>query len=133
VAEIKVFRAGVNVAKGKAVTQSSRYAAVSVPEANLVDERLDTIAHSSCGDAAWLSIDLGGTQNIERIEVYNRADCCSGRTIGARVELLNAYKDIVWTSDAFKGARGETQPEESHGGFGVYTITPPSTAVAGSN
>ncbi len=44
---------------------------------------------------AGIEVDLGADFAIERIEYYNRADCCRDQIIGARVELLNANKVVL--------------------------------------
>lgn len=132
IGEIQVFSNSVNIAKGKTVTQSSMLAAATFPSTNLVDEVFTNFAHTSCNDKGWMQINLGSMQSIDSIKVTNRADCCSGRVIGAKIIILNASGVVVFTSDAFLGKTGQTAPTEGMDGFSVYTITPPCTAAVGS-
>jgi len=133
IAEIEVYSGGVNVAKDKSVTQSSMYDAAKFPSSFLVDGDRTNFAHTSCEDIGWMMIDLGADTTIEKIVVYNRTDCCNGRTIGAKLSILDASNSAVWTSDGFKGKADQTDPVESMDGWPVYTVTPPATIVVGSN
>jgi hypothetical protein len=39
-----------------------------------------TISHTNNDAQAWWEVDLGSVQAINRIKVWNRADCCTGTT-----------------------------------------------------
>ena len=133
IGDIQVLSAGTNIAKGKLVTQSSRYAEADFPVTNLVDEVFTNFAHTSCKESGWLSIDLGSDVSIDSIKVINRKDCCSGRIIGAKLEVTDSANKVIYTSEAFKGKTGQTAPVEGMDGFAVYTVTLPSTVVTGSD
>jgi len=74
----------VNVAKGKVTEQSSgRFGAIS---SRAVDGNVDgkfmnsSVTHTSGNEVQpWLVIDLGESENIDHINVWNRTDCCSER------------------------------------------------------
>lgn len=133
IGDVEIMSGGVNVAKGKTVTQSSTYAS-PFPVVNLVDEVFTNFAHTSCNEAGWMTVDLASDMGIDSIKVTNRADCCSGRIIGAKVEILDSTNKVIYTSDAFKGKNGETAPTTGAEmtGFTTYTMTPPGTAVKGT-
>jgi len=38
-----------------------------------------SVTHTANEVGAWWEVDLGGTMSIERIDVWTRTDCCSGR------------------------------------------------------
>jgi hypothetical protein len=78
----------VNVAMGKAATQSSDYYPTNnaVIAATLaVDGNVDgnakngTITHTAMDGNAWWEVDLGESEKIDHIVVWNRTDCCSNR------------------------------------------------------
>jgi hypothetical protein len=132
IGEMEVYSAGVNVAKGKTVTLSSPYGDPKYVASNLVDGDHSTFAHTSCADNGWMMVDLGSEVKIDSIKIWNRPDCCTGRVIGAKVDIMDASKAVKYTSDAFKGKAGETKIQMDNG-YMVYTLTPPSTAVVGSD
>ncbi len=48
------------------------------------------MCHTSQRDEApWLRLDFGAPVDVAKIVVLNRADCCQGRIVGARVSLSN--------------------------------------------
>jgi hypothetical protein len=98
VAELAVWASnGVNVAVGKSCA--------SIPPLRFfgedvcfqafeeVDGGFRTFTSTSLG--ASIRVDLGADFAIERVEYYNRVDCCRDHIIGARVELLNANMVVI--------------------------------------
>lgn len=108
-AEVQAFSGGVNVAlKGKA-TQSSQYSDAAASRAN--DGKTDgdyyklSVSHTAEEKDPWLEIDLGSTQSIDKIVLWNRTD--GGAATGARlkgfhVKLLDEKRAVVFeqTPDA---------------------------------
>ena len=133
IGEIQVFSGTNNIAKGKSVTMSSQFSATDFPGTFLVDEIFTNFAHTSCNEKGWMTIDLGTDQPITSIKVYNRQDCCSGRIIGAVLQISNSSGQTVYTSDAFQGNAGQIVPTTGMEGFAVYTMRPPSSTVTGSS
>jgi len=119
-AELEVFtKAGTtNLATGKTVTSSAFHPAGPLP--NLVDGNMTNFAHTmneiaATGDS--MLIDLGSVQEIEKIKITNRVDCCQERAIGIKVVIL--------------GADGTTVVKETPAittNAATYTFTFPGTA-----
>jgi hypothetical protein len=86
-AEVQVFgtpaTSGMNVAVGKAATQSSTLSGAGPGAA--VDGILDgnffdgSVTHTNLETNAWWQVDLGASTAIGSIVVWNRTDCCSTR------------------------------------------------------
>lgn len=89
-----------------------------------IDGNADTSNHSCCNadGTRWLLVDLGkDTVNyIDEIVIKNRGDCCGGRLKSYFVEVLDAEKNVVWTSVFQSGWVGTGQ---------VRTFTPDGGAV----
>ena len=92
-AELEVFaKAGTtNLAAGKTVTSSQFHP--SFPGSMLVDGNMTNFAHTMTEVADTedsMLIDLGSVQEIEKIKITNRVDCCSERAIGIKAVILGA-------------------------------------------
>ena len=119
-AELEVFaKAGTtNLAAGKTVTSSAFHPAGPLP--NLVDGNMTNFAHTmnevaDTGDS--MLIDLGSVQEIEKIKITNRVDCCQERAMGIKAVIL--------------GADGTTVVKETPAittNAATYTFTFPGTA-----
>jgi len=122
--ELEVFaKAGTtNLAAGKTVTSSQFHPAWGGPM--LLDGNFATaggnFAHTMNEVAATedsMLIDLGSVQEIEKIKITNRVDCCQERAIGIKVVIL--------------GADGTTVVKETPAittNAATYTFTFPGTA-----
>ena len=91
--ELEIFAKGgvTSIAAGKTVTASSVHGSFgSLPE--LVDGNLANNTHT--GGAAdefdYLQVDLGSMQEIEKIKITNRTDCCKERAQGIKVIIYGA-------------------------------------------
>ena len=112
-AEVEVFRAGENVARGKSASQVST--THDAPAARAVDGVTEggffvanSVTHTATQADPWWEVDLGGEEPVERIVVWNRTDGGVGaRLAGARVSLLDAERRTVWSGAI------ETAPETS--------------------
>lgn len=74
---------GVNLAEGRAATQSGLYGSGT---ANLaVDGNTNgnyfegSVQHTAYQQYAWWEVDLGGAQAIDAVQLWNRTDCCAER------------------------------------------------------
>ncbi|MEZ4771980.1 MAG: discoidin domain-containing protein [Bacteroidia bacterium] len=75
------------IAKGKPATQSSDYHPTLGQAGNAVDGNTSgvwanrSVTHTLDGGSAypWWEVDLGEDYQIQRIEIWNRTDCCANR------------------------------------------------------
>ena len=119
-AELEVFaKAGTtNLAAGKTVTSSAFHPAGPLP--HLVDGNMTNFAHTmnevaDTGDS--MLIDLGSVQEIEKIKITNRVDCCTERAKGIKAVILGADGTTVIKETATITTEAAT-----------YTFTFPGTA-----
>lgn len=92
----------VNVSRGKVATSSSNY--VNTNPSKAVDgvehsRSYPSIFHSGGANHEWLMVDLGKPHVVSDVILYNRADCCQSRILGAKIELLDSNKIIVNQSE----------------------------------
>ena len=121
-AELEVFaKAGTtNLAAGKTVTSSQFHEAWGGPM--LVDGDMTNFAHTMTEVADTedsMLIDLGSVQEIEKIKITNRVDCCTKRAIGIKAVILGADGTTVIKETAAITTEAAT-----------YTFTFPGTAWA---
>ena len=94
-AELEVFAKGdisSSLAAGKTVTGSSQHSTTH-GYINLVDGNMTNIAHTlgrTAEEFDYLQVDLGSLQEIEKIKITNRTDCCNHRIIGVKAVILAA-------------------------------------------
>ena len=93
-AELEVFAKDgtTSLAAGKTVTGSSQYSATH-GYLNLVDGNMTNFAHTkgrTAQEIDYLQVDLGSVQEIEKIKITNRTDCCKNRAIGVKAVILGA-------------------------------------------
>jgi hypothetical protein len=101
------FFNGYNLAEGKQATQSSilegGYASRAVDGNTDGNWARGSVTHTQFESAPWWQVDLAEVQTVQRIEVYNRADCCAER-------LSNFYvfvSDVPFTSTDPSATRGQ--------------------------
>jgi transcription elongation factor len=121
-AELEVFAKGgtTSLAAGKTVTGTSL--AAGYPGTNLVDGNMTNLAHTFGRAADVLDeflVDLGSVQEIEKIKITNRTDCCQKRAIGVKAVILGADGTTVIKETAAITTEAAT-----------YTFTFPGTAWA---
>lgn len=122
-AELEVFAPGgtTSLAAGKTVTGSSQHSTTH-GYINLVDGNMTNMAHTkgrTAEEIDFLQVDLGSVQEIEKIKITNRVDCCQERAMGIKAVIL--------------GADGTTVVEETPAittNAATYTFTFPGTAWA---
>jgi hypothetical protein len=122
-AELEVFAKGgtTSLAAGKTVTGSSEYSATH-GYLNLVDGNMTNFAHTkgrTAEEIDYLQVDLGSLQEIEKIKITNRSDCCKKRAIGVKAVILAADGTTVVKETPAISTTADT-----------YTFTFPGTAWA---
>jgi hypothetical protein len=94
--------AKTNLALGKTATQSSQYqfarADLAVDGFTMGNLHLGSVSHTLNDPMPWWQVDLGSTQKIGLIKVYNRDDCCAERLRDWTVSVLDANNQVVWSS-----------------------------------
>jgi hypothetical protein len=68
--EVEIYSSGVNVAKGKAATQSSNLNTFVASRA--VDGKQNSFSHTNDSTYSWWKVDLGGSFPIESVKIVNR-------------------------------------------------------------
>jgi hypothetical protein len=73
----------VNIAKGKPARQSSTFgrgdALLAVDGNNDGDFNHGSVTHTLSDANAWIEVDLGKSEPIDSVKVWNRTDCCGFR------------------------------------------------------
>ena len=69
----------VNVAAGKAATQSSTWGGISASNAVDGNTNGNYFSHTDYNNQAWWQVDLGASYSLEEIKIWNRTDCCQER------------------------------------------------------
>mmetsp|Transcript_15280 Transcript_15280/g.17618 ORF Transcript_15280/g.17618 Transcript_15280/m.17618 type:complete len:734 (-) Transcript_15280:139-2340(-) len=91
-----------NLAFGKPVEAADQ--SVDYPKARANDEDGATIYHSNSASGfddsgnkqnPWWRVDLMSIVNITEVKVVNRRDCCQGRILGVKVEILDVDGGLV--------------------------------------
>ncbi|MCA9148959.1 MAG: hypothetical protein KDA92_06670 [Planctomycetales bacterium] len=102
-AEVQVIEtaSGKELQTAGQATQSSNYEGNEPKRANdgNVDGVYDkgSVSHTAEETNPWWLLDLGSVQDIGKIAIHNRADCCGDRLEGAIVEVFDASLSIVFT------------------------------------
>jgi hypothetical protein len=102
-AEVKVYgkKAGSNagstdnIAKGKRAKQSSNYSSTLGQASKAVDGNtsgnwsIRSVTHTKTSVNPWWEVDLGKIYDIDRIEIWNRTDCCKQRLDMFEIRIKN--------------------------------------------
>ncbi len=101
-AEVEVFRNGLNVALQGQATQSST--AFKGPAELAIDGKTDgnfqagTTTHTGTERDPWWEVDLGASGPVDRLVIWNRTDnSLHTRLSHFRVVVLDADRNAVWT------------------------------------
>jgi hypothetical protein len=88
---------GVNLAQGKAVTQSSD--PWGYPGSNVTDGNVNNFNHTLNGANEWLQIDLspGTNTQFNEITLINRPDGCGDRLQNFTISVIDAAGNTVWS------------------------------------
>lgn len=109
-AEVEVFEGPLNLALGKPTTQSSTLYGASAARA--VDGNNDgvwnngSVTHTGYDARAWWQVDLGSAQYVDRVDIYNRTDCCADRL--SNFAVLTSTDGVNWASTPFAGGASPT-------------------------
>ncbi len=99
-AEVEVYNEEKLISLDGRAMQLSTYDDASASRANDGDtsgaHTDKSIAHTHAGNDVWWELDLGANQEITRIALYNRTDCCGERINPAKLLLLSDSGRIVW-------------------------------------
>ena len=106
VAELYVWKRDgtelVNLADGKSVTGDNTHFLGNLQARNLITGRTDFhgMVHTVGSDSALKSItvDLNAETDIDGLLLINRQDCCGERTVGLKVEVLDANQNAIVTT-----------------------------------
>jgi hypothetical protein len=74
----------------------------------------NSVSHTNEENNPWWLLDLGDTQDIGKLVIHNRADCCGDRLQGAIVEIFDRSLAVVWSGkieEAKDGSVTEFQAE----------------------
>jgi hypothetical protein len=93
---------GNNQAFGKPTSYSTTYGYGSkanyAVDGTMGARSFPQIFHSGCQANDWFMVDMSAVYPIKQVVYYNRADCCQNRATGIVVELLDANKQVVWST-----------------------------------
>jgi hypothetical protein len=110
---------GPNLALGRPVTMSSRYAEGKVghdPSA-LVDGNPTNMGfHTDRGGPQHVTIDLGAERRIRRVVVYNRTDCCAEKAVPLRIEVSEdgkKYREVAQRKENFDIWKAKLSPTDA--------------------
>ena len=92
-AEVEVFAPGgtTSLAAGKTVEAANFHPAGPLP--NLTDGNFSNFAHTlgrDVNEIDKMTVDLGSENEIEKIKITNRVDCCKHRAQGIKAVILAA-------------------------------------------
>ena len=110
-AEVQVFQGDVNLAlNGKAKQSTTAFGG----NADLaIDGNVDgdyqvakSTTHTAISKDPWWELDLGKSESVNRIAIWNRTDGnIHNRLDGVKIELLDASRKLVWTEVLTKAPR----------------------------
>ena len=55
------------------------------------------LPHTTNHPSSYMELDLGRAQEIKRIVIENRRDCCTSRIIGTELQVLDASRRVLWS------------------------------------
>lgn len=106
-AEVEVLSGGTNIARNAQASQSSTdygAAAQRAIDGNANgDFQQNSVTHSATEDNPWWEVDLGQSQPIDAIAIWNRTDgpeAIRNRLQGYRLTVLDEDRNVVWSADA---------------------------------
>lgn len=114
--DLEAVAAGPNLAAGKPWTASSTAFACFPEKHNCGGLRAGVFFHTQMEHEPWLRIDLGAEQEIERIELQNRLDCCQDRAVPLVVELSKdgtRFHTVARRAEVFDVWHTKIRPERA--------------------
>lgn len=117
---------GQNIAKNAKVVMSSLYGDDFKGE-NLTNGLKNSIAHTICGgpENQNILVDLGQEFSIYKINIFNRTDCCSSRSNGIILTILNEQNQIVYSGNELLDKNGKNRDDNQDNGYRQYVFFPP--------
>jgi hypothetical protein len=111
-AELQVIETatGKELQTAGTATQSSNYNDTEPGRAN--DGNADgnfeagSVSHTNEQANPWWLLDLGSEQDIGKLVIHNRADCCGDRLKDAVVEIFDRSLAVVWSGKITEAADG---------------------------
>lgn len=103
---------GTNVAKTPSAKATASSVLNNYQPLNAIDGDLTSgnFYHSAAGTSAgeWIKVDLQSGKNIDKLRLYNRADCCWQRGQNLLLELFDASNNLVYskTVNLWEGING---------------------------
>ncbi len=102
-AEVQVIETatGKELQTAGTATQSSDYSEAGAGRAN--DGNVNgvyaegSVSHTAEETNPWWLLDLGDTQDIGKLVIHNRTDCCADRLQDATVEIFDRSLAVVWS------------------------------------
>jgi len=55
-----------------------------------------SVTHTNSDQSAWWRVNLGSEKLIQKINIFNRTDCCSNRLTNYRVKIYDNWDNIVY-------------------------------------
>jgi len=101
----------VNIAKGKVAKQSGDHDATSKSDL-AVDGNVDgdfghgSVTHTAVNPDAWLDIDLGNSEKLDHIVLWNRTDCCGDRLQNYWIFISDKPFSATDTVERLKKSKG---------------------------
>jgi hypothetical protein len=94
-AELQVFdKDDKNISHGKTVTGTPGVHPAG-PFDRLTDGNMTNFAHTLGDGVASMTVNLGSDNEIKKIVITNRTDCCSNRAKGIKVQILDKDDKMV--------------------------------------
>ena len=100
-AEVQSFKQDQNLAPGSQVKQSSTDFGVLPNARSMVDDgdyhASKSVTHTSQSDDPWWELDLGRSEAVDRIVIWNRTDGgLYSRLDGATIEWMDENRQVLW-------------------------------------
>jgi len=99
-AEVQVMRNERNIASHGIASQST------TGDGGLAGRAIDgntsglyaegSVTHTTGSSSPWWELDLGNPQSVERINIFNRTDCCGERLNKFTIKLLDRRREVLW-------------------------------------
>ena len=99
-AEVQVIRDGRNIASHGVASQNS------TAEGGLPGRAIDggtsgdfnegSVTHTTASANTWWELDLGNSQSVERVNIWNRTDCCGDRLNNFTLQLLDRHRGLLF-------------------------------------
>ena len=99
-AEVQVMRGDRNIATGGVASQSATEGGAMAGRAidgnTSGDFAQGSGTHTPASEAPWWELDLGKSQSVEQVTVWNRTDCCGDRLNNFTLQLLDRRREVLF-------------------------------------